>query len=84
MSGSPIVNYGSMAVASLRRTDMSLSALRRGVEKRILTRDVAVWIGRISAGWSVETRDSSILVTLASAVESVEIDDISAIEQNCR
>lgn len=50
-SGSLIVVCGSMAAAFLLRIGMSLPAMQRDGERRLVRQDVAVWINGIDAGW---------------------------------
>lgn len=65
-----------MAAASLRRTGMSLRAMRRDRGSKFICREVTVWIGALVSGGLTGIRGSAIPETFASVEEHVELDGI--------
>lgn len=59
---------------------MSLPAMRRDGERRLVRRDVVVWIAGIGAGWSAETQDSAISDIFALFVEPAELGGMMVIK----
>lgn len=59
---------------------MSFPAMPRDGGRRLVQRNVALWIAKIEAGWLGETRRSAIPDTLASVARKVELVDMTAIK----
>lgn len=76
------MNWGSMEVAFLQRTQILLPAMQRDGGKELVRRDVKVWMEIIDTSRSWETWDSSILDTLLSIAEPFELEGMTAIEEN--
>lgn len=52
--------------------------MRRDLGKKLVRREVAVWIGAMGAGRSAGKRDSAIFETLASVAEPIKLEGMAA------